>query len=64
MFLPGVKPVLTQAVIDCGKRPLLITSNKSESAGCVMAFLEKRSKMGRRRKTLISQISPATNKPR
>ncbi len=41
-----------------------MTRNKSESADRVMNFLKERSKIGRRRKGLISQISPAENEPR
>jgi hypothetical protein len=64
MFVLEVRPVLSQAAFLAAVRPLLMARNKSESADRVMAFLKERTKIGRRRKVLISQISPTTNKPR
>jgi hypothetical protein len=64
MFAVEVRPVLSQMAFLSAVGPLLMARNKSESAHRVMALLEKRSKVGRRRKVLISQIQPATNEPR
>ncbi len=64
MYVLEVSPVLSPAAFLAAVRPLLMTRNKSESADRVMTFLKERSKIGRRRKVLISHIPPATSKPR
>jgi hypothetical protein len=64
MYVLEVRPVLSQAAFLAAVRPFLMTRNKSESADRVTTFLKERSKIGRRRKGLISQISPAENEPR
>ena len=64
MFVVEVRPVLSQMAFLRAVRPLLMTRNKIESVDRVLAFLEERSKKGRLRKTLISQISSATTEPR
>jgi len=57
MYVLEVRPVLSQAAFLAAVRPLLMTRKKSESVDREMTFLKERSKIGRRRKGLISQIS-------
>ena len=61
MYVLEVRPVLSQAAFLAAVRPFLMTRNKCESVDRVMLFLKERAKIGRLRKGLISQISPARN---
>jgi len=61
MYVLEGRPVLSNAAFLAAVRPFLMTRNKCESVDLVMLFLKERAKTGRRRKGLISQISPTRN---